>query len=189
MSQQRVPASPSRRRTFTAVGIAAATATGVFVPASAGADETTNESHCVITIEGVQSTGEYITSDPVCFGTLAEALASAGAAVDPSARINASDVQSQNLAATAASGVIALHYDGFNRTSSSITISGSDCSGGYLNLSSDWTNRISSTLNFCPVVRFFDGFDKSGGSEATYAATINLGGLNNAANSVQYASS
>ena len=183
--------SRPRTRTVVAAGAAAATAAVVMVPAAPTmATEESDDSHCVIQIEGVEETGEFITAEPVCFGTLAEALASAGVDIDPQARINMSDVVADDLLATAAasSGPLGIHFDGFNVTGSSITVTGSDCGGGYINLSNAWVNRISSTYNLCPVVRFWDGYDKSGGFESTSPSQINLVPLNNAANSVQYAS-
>ena len=181
-----------RPRSVLAAGAAAATAAAVLVPTAgpASATEADITPHCVIQIEGILDTGEFVTAEPVCFGTLAEALATAGLDVDPAARIDVADVVADELvAAAAASGPIGIHYDGFNTTGASITVTGSDCAGGYLNLSATWINRISSTINFCPVVRFFDGFDKSGASEATTPAQTNLSPLNNASNSIQYASS
>jgi hypothetical protein len=178
----------SRSRSLVSAGVAAATAAAVLVPTPNVGAERSWETHCVIEVIGIEQTGELITAEPVCFGTLAQALSSVGADVDPDATLTLDDVTAQDLApVAAASGPIGIHYDGSNRTGSSITVVGSDCAGGYLNLSSDWINRISSTLNLCPVVRFFDGYDKSGSSETTYTSTVNLFSLNNASNSVQYA--
>lgn len=183
------PCSP-RPHPILAAGVAALTATTVLAPsvAKAGAHDSLN-SHCVVEVIGEEESGAFVTAEPVCFETLAEALSTAGLAIDPGARVTFEQVRAENLLATAtASGTIGIHYDGSNRTGASITVTGADCSGGYLNLTSDWTNRISSTLNGCPVVRFFDGFDKSGANETT-TTQVNLGALNNAANSIQYASS
>ena len=38
-----------------------------------------------------------------------------------------------------------------------------------------------------PTVVFYDGFDKNGASEVTATTSVNLGALNNAANSIAYA--
>ena len=91
------------------------------------------------------------------------------------------------MAIAAASGTLGVHYDGSNFTGSSITVSGTSCSGGYTNLSTDWRNRISSTVNGCPVVRFFDGVNLSGISE-TRLTSGNLIALNNRSDSIQYSS-
>lgn len=145
--------------------------------------ESSTKDHCVVTVSGQRTSGEYELTEAVCFGTLAEALASAGADVDPhDASLSMRDVTQDDL--LAASSALATHYDGFNRTGASITVSGTTCSGGYVNLSASWINRISSTLNSCPSVYFFDGYDKTGQSEST---TYNLSALNNRANSVMYA--
>lgn len=144
--------------------------------------------HCVLEVTGVRRTGELVTGEPTCFGTLAEALEEVGVDTAGRTELRMSDVIREGLLASASSFVLGTHYDGSNRTGASITVTGADCGGGYLNLSSTWVNRISSTSNGCGVVRFFDGFDKSGSSEQTGWATVNLGALNNAANSIQYAS-
>ncbi len=146
------------------------------------------ESHCVLEVVDQHATGELVTAPPVCFGTLAEALEYAGGT--PLGRRDASSdeleaASSEDLAA-AASGVLGVHFEHQDRTGSSITISGATCSGGYVNLSAAWINRISSTQNGCGSVTFFDGFGTSGASESTGATTVNLKALNDIANSVQY---
>lgn len=144
------------------------------------------EQHCEIEVLGVRPDGELITSELECYPTLAQALAEAG---PPPPTLWSSLVATIGSSPTlsAAAGTIAVHYDGANRSGSSITVSGSGCTDGYLNLSADWINRISSTLNYC-TTRFFDGYDKGGGHETTTTSTVNLGSLNNASNSIYYES-
>ncbi len=79
-----------------------------------------------------------------------------------------------------------MHYDGSNLTGSTLTVNGGACSGGYTNLSATWINRISSTLNYCPLVRHYDGYNLTGSSQTTTTTSWNLTSLNNLANSVQY---
>jgi hypothetical protein len=132
-------------------------------------------------------TGELLTSSPRCYETLEAALQSVGAALPEGLDARGSGVSADALVA-AASGSIATHFDGADRSGPSITISGTNCNGGWLNLSSSWVNRISSTLNGCNAVTFFDGANRSGASEPTNGSTVNLKGLDDAANSVQYSS-
>lgn len=142
------------------------------------------EEHCLVEIVGVNDGGRFETDEPVCYPTLAEVLVELGEV--PSFRSRSTvDV---DAVVAAASTTLGVHWDGSNRTGSSITISGGTCGGGYVNLSSSWTNRISSTLNSCPSVVFWDGFDKTGSNESTNSASTNLGALNNASNSIGYAS-
>jgi hypothetical protein len=174
---------------------AAAVVVAALLPAgTAAAQEPSEESHCVLRIVGTDADGTYETAPPVCYPTLAEALANsdppatprrlgAGAAATPGARSAATDPDVQ-----AASGsTLAVHFDGAGLSGSSIVITGGTCGGGHVDLSSSWTNRISSTLNSCETVVFWDGFDKTGSYEVTDLLTVNLGALNNRANSVGYA--
>ncbi len=158
--------------------------TGAPVAAAQERSARPTEEHCVVGVTGVRRSGELVISEPECFGTLAEALA-AVPTVELGPEIALSPLFQAQL--DAASVVLSTHFDGSNRTGSSLTIAGTECGGGYVNLSSAWVNRISSTSNGCSTVRFFDGFDKSGATEVTGLSTVNLGGLDNAANSVQYA--
>lgn len=159
-----------------ALGAAGVLASGVgsVAPAAATADD---EQHCVLRILGRGDDGQFRTAPLECYPTLEEALA----ASDPPAGAGL-----RAEVALASSSTLSTHWDGSNRSGSSITITGSDCAGGTVNLSGSWTNRISSTRNYCPATRFFDGFDKGGGHETTSTSTVNLGALNNASNSVYY---
>lgn len=172
----------------TAFVAAAATASLTIgaVPAAAESMGRANE-HCVIHVVGVERSGRFITDRPTCYPTLTEALADAGVPVDSSKHRSFESIERSGVLAQAA-GTIGIHWDGANRTGASITISGADCSGGWLNLSNDWTNRISSTWNVCASTQFFDGFDKTGSSEVTGVYSENLGALNNRANSISYGS-
>lgn len=171
------------------VGVASVTATAALLAPSAPsiAAEPPSDDHCVLHIEGQKASGEFEVGDPVCFGTLAEALAEAGADVDSSDRqLRMDDVATSDLASNS-SGLLAIHFDGTNRSGASITISGSLCTGGWLNLSSAWVNRISSTFNTCNTTTFFDGFNLTGAADPTGLSAVDLKGIPDAANSVQYA--
>ncbi len=148
-------------------------------PVDAALGEPAGERHCVLVVVDQATSGELTTAPPVCFGTLAEALEYAG-----DTPLRRDDASSDELAA--ASSVLGTHFEHQDRTGSSITISGSTCSGGWVDLSATWINRISSTRNGCSTVTFFDGFATSGSSEQTDTSTVNLKALNDAANSVRY---
>ncbi len=170
-----------------AVSVAIPVANPVSGAAAAGNPVQPQEVHCVLHVIGQADNGRYLTDEPTCYPTLADALADAGG------RLPTGDVRGDLTAAQAAEVVqassmnIGIHFDGANRTGSSITVTGGECGGGYINLSASWVNRISSTLNGCPSVNFWNGFDKTGSYEQTGYSSENLGSLNNAANSIGYA--
>lgn len=161
-----------------------ATATGVLsvsvfaVPPMTASAADAAETHCVLRMDAAADSSRAKKADLNCYPTLAEALAESG---PPIQEPNGTKERSAALAAS----TIAIHFDGRNNSGSSISISGTECSGGHVNLTNDWVNRIRSTANFCPTVKFFDGFDKSGDAEATSGIT-NLGPLDRRANSVSY---
>lgn len=174
---------------------AAVVVAATLLPAGAASAATTQElpeeSHCVLRIIGTDADGSYETAPPDCYPTLAEALEHSDPPATPN-RLGAGSASapvtgSGDAGVSAASGnTLAVHFDGANLSGSSIIITGGTCSGGHVNLSSSWINRISSTLNSCGTVLFWDGFDKTGSYEATDLLTVNLGALNNRANSVGY---
>ena len=143
--------------------------------AAPGATAAPREEHCAARVVEKRLTGEMVLGPVSCRSSRAEAMEAIGA--------------SSSTGYTAqASFTLAIHYDGFGLTGSSITIIGDDCLGGYINLSSDWDNRISSTLNGCYRIRHYDGSDKTGASQTLLGSGGNLSSLNNLANSVQYSS-
>lgn len=91
-------------------------------------------------------------------------------------------------AASAASVDIAVHFDGLNYTGDTLTVSGA-CDGSWINLSSAWNNRISSTLSTCGRVRHYLDLDL-GGSYTDTTGSGNLGsGFSNAISSIKYLAS
>jgi hypothetical protein len=141
--------------------------------------------HCVVTVEGAKPSGELVTSAPRCFATIGEALRSAGLPV-----VGSGDTPRQMAAsgqmATASDYTIGIHYDGFGYTGSSFSVVGSGCIGGYLNMSSAWNNRVSSTWNGCPKIRHWAGVNMTSISESVYSPGGNLTTLNNETSSIQY---
>jgi len=170
-----VPTTNNRRAGAALAAVLSLAALGAADPALAGEAE----EHCYVEIIGQAEDGEYLATAPVCFDSMDDVATALGVALPA----GASDAEAGG--ALAASSTIGVHYDGANYTGSSITVSGSDCGGGYLNLTVDWRNRISSTINGCPQVRFYNFINLGGSYEATFSSG-NLGALNNAADSIQY---
>ncbi len=162
---------PSASKLFATMTILGATMAS---PPPAGAD---SETHCVVAVVGRGADGSFVTGPESCYPSFSEAMAS----VD-------GDSGDGSLGTT--SFAIGVHYDGFSGSGSSLTVTGDSCTGGWLNLSSTWVNRISSTRNGCNRITHFDGYNLSGSTESTFTAgsTTNLSSLNNATNSIQYLS-
>ena len=158
--------------------LAALAAAGVAatVAFAAPADAAPREQHCVVDVVGQEADGLLVLSEPTCYRTFDQAQSDARTAPAPA---------DGSVQLMAASSVLGVHYDGANFTGSSITVSGTSCSGGYTNLTTDWRNRISSSLNGCSVVRFYDGLNLTGVVETQYGSG-NLWGLNNKSDSVRY---
>ncbi len=167
---------------FTVVLVALATPLMVW-SGPATADDETEADQCVMHVIDELETGELVLSDPECYETFDEAMVQEGVDVwgaDAAAR-------AEEMSA-AADFPIAVHWDGFNQTGASAVIVGSNCSGGWLNVSAAWDNRISSTQHGCARIRHFAGANLTGTNETTLWPTGNLSTLNNATTSVQYLS-
>jgi hypothetical protein len=143
------------------------------------------EEHCVIYVIGQRADHEFVTSEPVCYKSLAEVDALLLSSTIVARRVDGVGLVSLSTF------TLGRHYDGFNGTGSSISIVGSSCTGGYWNTTTGWDNRISSSYNGCAHLRHFSLPNKSGSTEDTYGAgqTDNLGPLNNDTESVAYYSS
>lgn len=130
--------------------------------------------HCVVHVVGQHTSGEFITTEPNCYSTFAEAMHQERLAGAPVAATDA------GILAT-----IGTHYDGANFTGASMTVSGTVCIGGWLNVSTTWNNRISSTRSNC-TVRHYDGAGLTGAVQSTFAPGGNLTTLDNRTSSIQY---
>ena len=139
----------------------------VVAPSATAGDQARQEEHCVVRVVGRAPTGELETTKPECAATRAAAMAANGGAL-------------------MSSFTIGVHFDGFSFTGDSFTVIGDDCSGGWLNLSAAWINRISSTMHGCPRIRHFNGYNLTFTSQTTVAPGGNLLLLANATNSIQY---
>jgi len=137
-------------------------------PAATAGGEVRQEEHCVVRVVGIKPSGELITTKPECSTTRAAAMARA--------------TQRGQLSSFA----IGIHFDGASFTGDTFTVVGDDCTGGWLNLSAAWINRVSSTLHGCPRIRHFDGYNLTSSFQTTNWPGGNLTALNNATNSIQY---
>ena len=126
------------------------------------------EEHCVLVVLDQAPDGELRTTDPVCSTTRAGALQRVGTAT------------------LLADFPIGVHYDGAGFTGSSVTVMGSSCIGGWLNLPGSWNDRISSTLNGCPTIRHYQHVYLTPPSATTYSPGGNLGALSDEVSSIQY---
>lgn len=128
-----------RRLLLGLLAILVAIATFTFSRSIDQADATEAE-HCLATVIGTLDSGEMQLSEPICVVGDEQAQQSLVAAVFGSGET-----------ASAASGLLARHYDGDGYSGASLTISGGTCNGGWYYLPSNWTNRINSTLYLGPA--------------------------------------
>lgn len=172
--------SPTRRRRR-ALALMLATTLALSAVVSVGtASAAKTTEHCLARVVGKSESGELKLSTPVCYATYAEVLSHVG---------GGAAAQRAGGGATTMSGgtfIIGTHYDGAWYTGSSFSVEGSDCYGGYLNLSGWWANRVSSTANGCPTIWHYYWPDLGGSSEATTGGGGNLSTLNNLSESIQY---
>lgn len=146
--------------------------------AASGAAAQPPAEHCVVHVVGQKPSGELVTSDAACYSSLEEAMVREG--------VGAWGTGASLLAAAAATFTIGIHYDGLNFTGASTSVVGSDCSGGWLNVSAAWNNRISSTEHGCPKIRHYSGVNLTGSFQTTYSPGGNLTTLNNLTSSIRY---
>lgn len=155
------------------------------ISTSAHAARTGDNVHCVITVSGKDASGNFIIEKTTCYDTFAAVLRSRGVAnVSPS--IAPATVGSAVLLSA---GIIGTHYDGASGSGSSVSVEGSDCSGGGLNLPSSWNDRISSTTNGCPIVAHWEHANYTGAVFGTYTIGLNsniTGYMNNRTTSIKY---
>jgi hypothetical protein len=130
------------------------------------------EQHCAARVVDQKASGELVLSPMVCRASRDAALTAIGS--------------SSSGFSTQATFIIGTHFDGPSFTGSSFSVEGSDCNGGWLNLSSSWDNRVSSTLNGCPSVKHYDGDNLSGSSKTTTGSGGNLGTMDNKTQSIKY---
>lgn len=143
------------------------------------------DEHCVSRVVGVGADGELKLSDPTCVrGGAAERDQLVAASVD---QIDA-ELAASGLGGTIrlSGSVLGTHYDGVY-SGGSFTVTGSTCTGGWVNLSSYWDNRVSSTINgVCTRVKHHDYSNKGGSYQSSWGWGGALTYMNNRANSISY---
>jgi hypothetical protein len=147
---------------------------------------TSDAPHCLTRVTGKLASGELQLSTPQCYATYADVLVNAGVATVDQNALNLLGRGGGGAVALSGTFIIGTHYDGANFTGASISVQGSDCYGGYINLTGWWANRVSSTINGCPTVRHFYWPDLGGTSEDTNGFGGNLYSLSNLSESIQY---
>lgn len=175
----------SRRLVRSAIVLAVALAASFATVPSAQAR---GERHCVLRVVGQRPSGELVTAPATCFASFADAMASIGVDTRGIPNPNPETLAAAGRLDSAVTFAIGVHYDGANWTGSSSTVTGSNCLGGWMNVSSTWLNRISSTWNGCNRILHFDGYNLTGSYESTMGDGGNLSALNNRTNSIQYTS-
>lgn len=148
---------------------------GAFVaaPSPAGAKErvdTRVETHCIVELND-SSTADSTKSSRQCF--------SSEAAVDKHL-----DANSQR----SSSNVIGRHYSSTSYSGSTITITGTTCSGGVWYATGSWNNNIESTRNYCGSAgtRFYNSSNCAGSNRFVTSQQSTLGWMNNLTSCVRY---
>jgi len=136
------------------------------------------EEHCVVHVIGQEESGELIVGAEACYSSFEdamteEAVGAWGDGASPGAQ-------------ALATFTIGTHYEFANYGGSSMSVVGSDCTGGWVNTSAAWNNRISSTRHGCPHIRHYSGANLTGSSQTTTAPGGNLTTLDNLTSSIQY---
>ena len=118
--------------------------------------------HCAVIVVHHAADGELVTTEPFC--STDQAVLHAVAAV-----------------VAARAFTLGVHYDLPALRGPSFSVFGDDCTGGFLNLSTAWINRVGSTDSGCPRVRHWDSFDCAGDHETLVGRGGSLRPLNNRA--------
>lgn len=183
--------------------------TSLLIATPALADEAEEESHCVIDVLDVLLGGEFVTSEPVCFPTFEEAMAFIGAgdlgldsgeqlfmetpsldgSFDRARPVRAQKPVMERPTASSSNWIIGIHFKGRGGSGSSISVTGSSCTGGYWNASSSWRNVISSSYNGCVRLAHYSQRNLNGSRYDTYGAgqTDSIyGSMDNNTESVRY---
>lgn len=142
--------------------------------------EASTGSHCVAWTQPTASSLALEVVELQCYSSFSDATTAAGGSTSTSSET--STMQSSG------DSIIGIHFDGKRLTGDSFTVVGSNCAGGYLNVSNYWNNRVSSTWNGCPAIRHFDGFNIIGANETTFDPGGDLWYMDNRTSSIQYLS-
>lgn len=183
------------RRTVAALLATAITAAVLTVSAAAATVPADTDTHCLAeTTSGDGSVLDMTVTD--CFTAFDDVLVRLDAPDEIVGRVDhPSELTDEDMAVLgprgdglvgASSFALGIHFDGAGYTGASFTVSGDDCAGGYVNVSASWNNRVSSTLNGCPVVGHFNGQNLTGTSQTTTGGGGTLTYMDNRTSSIQY---
>jgi hypothetical protein len=156
----------SLRKRFLIATIATMTAIAIPIPASADG-ETSKTQQCLMTITGKDASNMFKTTAEKCFNSYAEVLRAAGG---ENIADDITPAEAKNNGVFALLSIIGVHFDANNGTGSSLTVNGSTCVGGGLNVPLAWNDRISSTLNGCPSIVHYENSNYVGSSIITYGS-------------------
>jgi hypothetical protein len=154
----------SFRKRFLIAASATLVAVAIPVPASADA-QTSKAQSCVLNITGMDEKKNY-SYTMKCYDDFASSLRSVGAIVPD----DVTPLTVNMEAVTAMSSTIGVHFDANNGTGANLTVSGSTCVGGGLNVPIAWNDRISSTLNGCGTIQHFENTNYAGASLTSYGS-------------------
>lgn len=163
--------------------VAVAVGTSVVLPQSADAAV---KDQCLLTVAGVDNDNNFIIGKTECFVTYAEVLSKAGARNVPS-KITPASADAMTYFST--SSIIGTHYEDAYGGGASMSVTGTVCNGGGLNVSWAWNDRISSTLNGCGTIIHYEHTNYGGSSGVTTGSgslTNILGYMDNRTSSIRY---
>jgi hypothetical protein len=157
---------------------ASATLVAIAVPAPAHASaQTAGEVKCdasdktqsaVLTVTGMDSNKNFKYTMK-CYDTFGNSLRAIGVSVS-------ADVTPAKLSATLSpsaallDSVIGIHYDAGNLSGAALTVNGSTCNGGGLNVPIACNDRISSTYNGCGTIQHFENTNYGGTNTSTFGS-------------------
>jgi hypothetical protein len=161
-------------------------------PATANNASAAPADHCLVTVAGKDKSDNFIVKSTTCFTSFSAVLRSAGIRNVPDLLSPADPLAKaliQTQAAFGVQSVIGVHFDASNGSGASLTVNGSNCIGGGLNVSLSWNDRISSTLNGCPTIIHYENTNYAGSTFTTFGAgntTPILGYMDNRTSSIKY---
>ena len=138
--------------------------------AGAAAQDIPQESHCVVDVSG------GVAKEAGCFESLR------------AARNSIWQSSSRGVAVARSSSVLGVHFKGQNYGGSSITITGSGCSGLVWRPAGSWNNNIESSHHYCggSPTKFYDSSSCSGSYKPIHTWETTLGWMNNRTSCVRY---
>lgn len=167
----------SLRKRFLIAASATLVAIAIPVPAHASVQTATGEEKCnasdktqsaVLSVYDSNNDGTYEYTMK-CYDTVGDSLHAVSPSI--SANVTLATLGTALTPSVALSdGIIGIHYDSYNGTGSALTVNGSACTGGGLNVPLAWNDRISSTYNGCGTIQHFENTNYGGASYTTFGS-------------------